>query len=155
MSSENKKVLLEVKGLKKFFPAERALFARVKHFVHAVDDVSFDIIEGESLGLVGESGCGKTTTGRMIVRLEDPTAGTIKIYDKPVNDYERMKYHSIVQMIFQDPYESLNPRMTIFDIVAEPLNIHNIGTLEEREAKVMELLQKVVFVYYLNLTKKD
>ncbi|MGB4751805.1 MAG: ABC transporter ATP-binding protein [Fervidobacterium sp.] len=143
MSSENKKVLLEVKGLKKFFPAERALFARVKHFVHAVDDVSFDIIEGESLGLVGESGCGKTTTGRMIVRLEDPTAGTIKIYDKPVNDYERMKYHSIVQMIFQDPYESLNPRMTIFDIVAEPLNIHNIGTLEEREAKVMELLQKV------------
>ncbi|MEN3042822.1 MAG: ABC transporter ATP-binding protein [Fervidobacterium sp.] len=142
MSSENK-VLLEVKNLKKFFPAERALFSKVKHFVHAVDDVSFEIKQGESLGLVGESGCGKTTTGRMVVRLESPTDGTIEVLGKSVEDYDRMEYHSMVQMIFQDPYESLNPRMTIFDIIAEPLNIHNVGTLEEREEKVAQLLQEV------------
>uniref|UniRef100_A0A7C4CF52 ABC transporter ATP-binding protein n=1 Tax=Fervidobacterium thailandense TaxID=1008305 RepID=A0A7C4CF52_9BACT len=145
MSLENKgkKTLLEVKNLKKYFPAERALFARAKHFVHAVDDVSFELIEGESLGLVGESGCGKTTTGRMIVRLETPTDGIIKVYEKNINEYNRMEYHSMVQMIFQDPYESLNPRMTIFDIIAEPLNIHNVGTLEEREERVMKLLSEV------------
>ncbi|WP_448384978.1 ATP-binding cassette domain-containing protein, partial [Fervidobacterium sp.] len=143
MRSENKNVLLEIKNLKKYFPAERALFSRAKHFVHAVDDVSFEILEGESLGLVGESGCGKTTTGRMVVRLETPTDGTIKVLGKNIDEYERMEYHAMVQMIFQDPYESLNPRMTIFDIIAEPLNIHNVGTLEDREEKVSQLLQEV------------
>jgi len=143
MRLENKNVLLEIKNLKKYFPAERALFSRAKHFVHAVDDVSFEILEGESLGLVGESGCGKTTTGRMVVRLETPTDGTIKVLGKNIDEYERMEYHAMVQMIFQDPYESLNPRMTIFDIIAEPLNIHNVGTLEDREEKVSQLLQEV------------
>ncbi|MGB9615349.1 MAG: ATP-binding cassette domain-containing protein, partial [Fervidobacterium sp.] len=98
MSSENK-IILEVKNLKKLFPAERALFSKVKHFVHAVDDVTFEIKQGESLGLVGESGCGKTTTGRMVVRLETPTDGTIKVLGKPVEEYNRMEYHSMVQMI--------------------------------------------------------
>lgn len=142
MNSENK-ILLEVQNLKKFFAAERALFSKAKHFVHAVDDITFKVIEGESIGLVGESGCGKTTTGRMIARLESPTDGNIKVLGKPIDEYERMEYHRMVQMIFQDPYESLNPRMTIFDIIAEPLNIHNVGTLEERENKVSQLLQEV------------
>lgn len=143
MSSGNREVLLEIKSLKKYFPAERALFARAKHFVHAVDDVSFELIEGESLGLVGESGCGKTTTGRLVTRLEIPTSGSIRVLGKPIHEYNRMEYHAMVQMIFQDPYESLNPRMTIFDIIAEPLHIHNVGTLEEREDKVMKLLAEV------------
>ncbi len=138
--------ILEVKNLKKYFPADRGLFGRVKHFVHAVDDVTFEIKHGESLGLVGESGCGKTTTGKVIVALEVPTDGEIILDGIGIEEYAVdgfKEYHRKVQMIFQDPYESLNPRMTIFDIIAEPLNIHGIGNLKEREEKVAELLQEV------------
>ncbi|QTA37588.1 ABC transporter ATP-binding protein [Thermosipho ferrireducens] len=137
-------IILKVKSLKKFFAADRGLFMKVKHFVHAVDDVSFEIIRGKSLGLVGESGCGKTTTGKVIVGLEAPTEGEIFIDGKEIHEYtSKLEYHRKVQMIFQDPYESLNPRMTIFDIISEPLNIHNIGNLQEREEKVKNLLQEV------------
>lgn len=136
--------ILKIENLKKYFAADRGLFSRVKHYVHAVDDVSFEIKRGKSLGLVGESGCGKTTTGKVIVGLEKPTDGKVYIDGKEISEYEsKLEYHKKVQMIFQDPYESLNPRMTIFDIIAEPLNIHNIGNLKEREEKVLKLLQDV------------
>jgi len=142
----NGEYILEVKQLKKYFPADRGLFGRIRHFVHAVDDVSFEIKHGESLGLVGESGCGKTTTGKVIVRLEEPTSGELFLDGESIESYvgpRKKEYHRKVQMIFQDPYESLNPRMTIFDIVAEPLNIHGIGNLKEREDRVADLLQEV------------
>ncbi|ABR30427.1 peptide ABC transporter ATPase [Thermosipho melanesiensis] len=144
LSSKATDIILKVDGLKKFFAADRGLFSKVKHFVHAVDDVSFEIKRGKSLGLVGESGCGKTTTGKVIVGLEKPTAGNVFIEGKEIYRFpSKLEYHKKVQMIFQDPYESLNPRMTIFDIIAEPLNIHNIGNLKEREEKVLKLLQDV------------
>ncbi len=138
--------LISVRNLKKYFDAESRLFRRTELFVHAVDGVSFDIEEGSSLGLVGESGCGKTTTGRIIVKLEKPTAGKIFLKRENVTDIDRAKqfaYHKKVQMIFQDPYEALNPRMTIFDIVAEPLNIHGIGDREDREERVAKTLHEV------------
>ncbi len=198
MSNE---LILKIENLRKLFPAERKLFGKVKLFVHAVDGVSYEIRKGESLALVGESGCGKTTTGKILVGLYEPTSGRIIIEGKDVTPYlfhhkakvreylkemylERFKQPSEldgdideqmyslykelgendkafinhflkdrgkkiselrrkVQMIFQDPYESLNPRMTIFDIIAEPLNIHNIGTVKEREEKVAQLLVDV------------
>ncbi|ONN26888.1 peptide ABC transporter ATPase [Thermosipho affectus] len=144
LSSNKVDTILKVERLKKFFPADRGLFSKVHHFVHAVDDVSFEIKRGKSLGLVGESGCGKTTTGKVIVGLEKPTDGKVYIEGKEIHQFSsHLEYHKKVQMIFQDPYESLNPRMTIFDIIAEPLNIYNIGTLKDREEKVEKLLQDV------------
>lgn len=126
------------------------MFSRETRFIHAVDDVSFTIKRGSSLGLVGESGCGKTTTGKLLVKLIDPTSGSIRlgangsqvdlaaIKGKDVQQFRRK-----VQMIFQDPYESMNPRLTIFDTVAEPLTVQNIGTLAEREELVADMLALV------------
>ena len=198
-------LILRIENLRKLFPAERRVFRKVRLFVHAVDGVSYEIKKGESLALVGESGCGKTTTGKILVGLYEPTSGRVIIEGKDVTPYlfhhkkkaeeylremylKRFEdpnfdpsslktdvdremyelYQSLgksrgafmshfmkdrskkiielrrkVQMIFQDPYESLNPRMTIFDIVAEPLNIHNIGSLKEREERVAQLLADV------------
>jgi len=197
--------VLKIEGLRKLFPAHRRIFGRIRHFVHAVDDISVEIKRKESLALVGESGCGKTTTGKVLVGLEEPTDGRIIVEQEDVTpllydseslarryvertyverfskmtDEELERLSGIdriyaerflklsknapkflaefldnrreriwqlrrrVQMIFQDPYESLNPRMTIFDIVSEPLNIHDIGNLKEREDRVAEMLASV------------
>ena len=142
--------LVQVESLRKLFPISKGMFRKATDFVHAVDDVSFAIRPGESLGLVGESGCGKTTTGRMLVKLLDATDGTIEMshngtrFDIAHIEKDEMKdFRGKVQMIFQDPYESMNPRRTVFDTVAEPLAVQGIGKPNEREERVAELLTRV------------
>ncbi len=140
-------VLLEVKNLKTWFPVKGGLFGRVQRHVKAVDDVSFVVHKGETLGLVGESGCGKTTLGRTILRLQKATSGDV-IYNgvnlMDLNKEAMRKMRSRMQIIFQDPYSSLNPRMTIGDIITEPMAIHKIGeNKKDRFARAQELMQKV------------
>ena len=140
--------LVEVQHLQQFFPAGG--FGKNKRYVKAVDDVNFYIYRGETLGLVGESGCGKTTTGRTLLRLYEPTDGTI-IYDgKVIFDKEKkiaenmLPYRKKMQIVFQDPYASLDPRMTVGDIVGEPIDIHNLtSSKQERYDRIIDLLQKV------------
>jgi len=149
MVAEN--TLVRVAGLKKHFPVGGGIFRRASSHIYAVDDVNFAIQKGKSLGLVGESGCGKTTTGKMLVRLHDPTGGHIYLNDTELGqvDLAEVKgaqlktFRRRVQMIFQDPYESLNPRRTIFDTVVEPLAVQGIGDLVEREERVSNLLELV------------
>ncbi len=150
MKQENgKEVLVQVKDLKKHFPIRRGIFIqRQVGAVRAVDGVSFDIYRGETLGLVGESGCGKSTTGRTMLQLYRPTSGSVLFKGKDLTQLKgaqlrRERRH--MQMIFQDPYASLNPRMTVGKIVEEPLEIHNIGTPKERKERVAELLNLVGF----------
>jgi peptide/nickel transport system ATP-binding protein len=143
-------VLLEVKNLKKYFPIQKGVFRRTVGNVRSVDGVSFYIHQGETLGLVGESGCGKTTTGRLILRAMPPTDGQVfyryndemveltKVQRKDMKPYRRE-----MQIIFQDPYSSLNPRMTVMDIVAEPLKIHGVSSGDELKTRVRELLELV------------
>src|SRR6185369_12075200 len=122
--------ILEVRHLKVHFPVKHGLFSRAKDFVRAVDDVSFAIAPGETVGLVGESGCGKTTLGRAIVRLIDPTAGHVLFEGEDIawlNGPELRARRKRFQMIFQDPYGSLNPRMTVEDIIGEALDIHRLA----------------------------
>ena len=139
--------LLSVRGLVKHFPVKRGVvFARTAGQVRAVDDVSFDIARGQTLALVGESGCGKSTTGRLILRLMAPTAGSVRfqgqeIADLPEEGMRSMRRH--LQIIFQDPYASLNPRMTIGQTLAEPMAVHGIGDERDRPERVRELLQVV------------
>ena len=140
--------LVEVQHLQQFFPAGG--FGKNKRFVKAVDDVNFYIYRGETLGLVGESGCGKTTTGRTLLRLYEPTDGTIiydgkVIFDKQKKIAENMlPYRKKMQIVFQDPYASLDPRMTVGDIVGEPIDIHNLtSSKQERYDRIIDLLQKV------------
>lgn len=143
--------LVKVEHLKMHFPVGNMFLNRSRSHLHAVDDVSFDIPSGQSLALVGESGCGKTTTGKLLVRLYDPTSGHIYLRsgEGGLADLAGMRggklkqFRRRVQMIFQDPYESLNPRLTIFDAIAEPLVVQGIGTLPEREEKVAHLLEQV------------
>ena len=143
-------ILLEVKGLKKHFPIRKGFFRRVAGYVRAVDGVNFFIREGETLGLVGESGCGKTTTGRTILRAYEPTAGEvwfrtngemINVFQVPKNEMKALRRE--MQIIFQDPFSSLNPRMTVMDIVSEPLRIHGIARGAELKSRVRELLEAV------------
>ena len=147
-----KKNVIEVKNLEKYYEISRGLFSRDKGVVKAVDDISFEIPQGESLGLVGQSGCGKTTTARSLCLLDPKTNGEVKFLNPDsqklesiddLDDEELKKFRRNIQMIFQDPYESLNPRWTIKDIILEPLNIHNIGNLSEREEAVKEILTTV------------
>ncbi|HOU13626.1 MAG TPA: dipeptide ABC transporter ATP-binding protein [Anaerolineae bacterium] len=139
-------VLLHVEGLKKYFPIRRGILQRHVGDVKAVDDVSFDVYRGETLGLVGESGCGKTTTGRTIIRIYEPTAGHVIFKGQDLaalrpNDLREMRRS--MQMIFQDPYASLNPRMSVLQIVGEPLEVYHLANKEERRERVANLLQLV------------
>jgi oligopeptide/dipeptide ABC transporter ATP-binding protein len=138
--------LVEVKNLVKYFPITGGVFSRVVGHVKAVDGVSFTIKKGETLGLVGESGCGKTTMGRAVLRLVEPTSGQVFFEGQDILplDKERMrKLRREMQIIFQDPYASLNPRMTVGDIVGEPLEIHGVATGPAKEQRVRELLDVV------------
>lgn len=138
--------LLEVKNLKKFFPIKGGIFGKTVARVHAVDDVSFTMKHGETLGLVGESGCGKSTLGRTVLRLYEPTAGGIQFDGQDLLGLSpsdlRAKRRDL-QIIFQDPFSSLNPRMTVGSILAEPFIIHKLGTKKEIEGKVKDLLNVV------------
>ena len=147
----DEQIVLQVNHLKKYYPIERGFLRRNQGVVKAVDDVSFAIRQGETVSLVGESGCGKTTTSRCVVRAVDPTSGEI-LYRTPegtVVDLATMTQSQIrplrrgLQMVFQDPFSSLNPRMTIYEIISEPLRVHNIGNRSEREDRVADLLRRV------------
>ena len=151
LSPDVDRPLLRVEGLRKHFPAGNSRFRRNERFIHAVDDVNFTLGRGESLGLVGESGCGKTTTGKMLVRLVDPTDGHV-IFDDGTGEAtdiatlrgkELKGFRRHAQMIFQDPYESMNPRRTIFDTIAEPLQVQQVGSLVDRIDRVVEMLALV------------
>ena len=144
--------LIEVKNLVKHFEVSGGLFSRNKRIIKAVDGIDFEIKAGESLGLVGQSGCGKTTTARSLCLLDPKTSGDVNFYNSEsqkmesideIDDEGLRQFRRNMQMIFQDPYESLNPRWTIKDIIKEPLDIHNIGDLKDREEAVIEILKTV------------
>jgi oligopeptide/dipeptide ABC transporter ATP-binding protein len=144
-------MLMEVKNLKKYFPASTGFFGQVTQYVKAVDDISFQIFKGETLGLVGESGCGKTTIGRMLVNLMDPTSGEIYFEGRNLSKLskkEQREYCKSIQIIFQDPYASLNPRMTVGDIIAEPLKVNKLASGAELEKRVLQLLNYVGLASY-------
>lgn len=134
--------LIEVKDLKQYFPIKTGLFKSLP--LKAVDGVSFAIRPGETLGLVGESGCGKTTVGRSLLRLYKPTAGEVLFDGKKVDEKSIHEMRKEMQMVFQDPYSSLNPRMTVEDIIGEPLDVHKLyASKEERREKILELMKTV------------
>ena len=138
--------LLEVKHLKKHFPIKGGVFSKIIGYVYAVDDIKFTLEKGETLGLVGESGCGKSTTGRTILRLIEPTDGAIYFEGQDITNLDKSAMRALrreMQIIFQDPYASLNPRMTVGSIIGEPLEIHKIAKGSEKEERVASLLQKV------------
>ncbi len=144
--SNQKEALVSVHNLKKHFPIYRGVLRRQVGAVRAVDGVTFEVFKGETLGLVGESGCGKSTTGRTILQLLGPTAGEVFFQDKKLTSLSRgdlRRARRDMQMIFQDPYASLNPRMTVGAIISEPLEIHGIGNARDRRERVEELLRIV------------
>ncbi|MCB9443967.1 MAG: dipeptide ABC transporter ATP-binding protein [Ardenticatenaceae bacterium] len=145
-SKPQREVLLKVHNLKKHFPIRRGVFRRQVGSVFAVDGISFDIYKGETLGLVGESGCGKSTAGRTILQLFEPTDGEVYWQNQNLTELKKeelRKARRHMQMIFQDPYASLNPRMTVGNIISEPLRIQNIGNAASRKERVEELLSLV------------
>jgi oligopeptide transport system ATP-binding protein len=138
--------LVEIRGLKKYFPVQRGIFRRSFAYIKAVDQVDLHIRKGETLGLVGESGCGKSTLGRLILMLEEPTEGVISFEGKEIHQFKGTGLRYLrreMQVIFQDPYSSLNPRKTVGKIIEEPLLIHGIGNASERDVQVQQLLQVV------------
>jgi peptide/nickel transport system ATP-binding protein len=151
MAESNPTPLLRVRDLRKYFVQRGGVFKQHKHYLHAVDNVSFDIAHGETLGLVGESGCGKSTLGKTLLRLYEPDAGELFFYGNgfdgknictlPKNEMRALRQR--MQMVFQDPYDSLNSRHTVGNIIEEPLLVHNIGSTHERRERVRALLQQV------------
>ncbi|MBU2531912.1 MAG: dipeptide ABC transporter ATP-binding protein [Alphaproteobacteria bacterium] len=144
--SSGKPPVLEVVDLKKHFPVKKGLFQTTVGYVYAVDGVSFTVNEGETLGLVGESGCGKSTVGRTLMRLIEPTDGTIRLDGRDVTKLPKSQlrpYRREMQIIFQDPFSSLDPRMTAGNIVGEPLAVHSMGTADERREMVADLFEHV------------
>ena len=138
--------LIEVTDLKKHFPIRKGVLQRTVGNVHAVDGVSFAIEEGETLGLVGESGCGKTTVGRTVLRLVEPTSGSIKVRGQEIGGLTKTEMRPLrrqMQIVFQDPFSSLNPRIRVKDIVGEPLKVHGVGNASEREDRVAALFKRV------------
>ena len=145
-NNRNGSPILQVKGLKKYFPSRSGVFAHVSVWVKPVDDVTFDVKEGETFGLVGESGCGKTTVGRTILRLMEPTAGEAIFEGRNLFELDKKTLRTTrrrIQIIFQDPYSSLNPRMTVGSIVGEPLKVHGLAKGKELDEKVGKLLDRV------------
>lgn len=139
MSSE---YLIEVEDLKQYFPIKTGFFKTKP--LKAVDGVSFNIRQGETLGLVGESGCGKTTVGRSLLRLYEPTSGTVRFNGEAITEKNMPEYRKHMQMVFQDPYSSLNPRMTVEDIIGEPLDVHKMySNKKERRERILELMELV------------
>jgi oligopeptide transport system ATP-binding protein len=146
LSTNGNQALVEVKHVKKYFPIKKGVLQHEVARVHAVDDVSFSVQAGETLGLVGESGCGKSTLGRTIVRLLEPTAGEITFEGRRIEDLSSRQLRPLrrqMQMVFQDPYASLNPRKRVGTIISDPMKIHKLGDAKERKARTEELLETV------------
>ena len=146
MSENGKQALIQVRNLVKYFPVMGGLFKRPVAEVKAVDDVSFEVYPGETLGLVGESGCGKTTVSKTMIRLEEPTAGEVIFDGQDVfaaNRGELKQLRRNMQIVFQDPYSSLDPRLPVGESIAEGLRVHNIGTPQERFERVLDVLHTV------------
>jgi len=151
MTTELGETLLDVKNLQVYFPLTAGIWRRTVGHVRAVDDISFELAEGETLSLVGESGCGKTTTGRAIMRAVEPTGGEVtfrmpdgrQLLSTPEDDSNRKELRQEMQIMFQDPFASLNPRMTVFDIVADPMRVNRLASGRELEDRVSEMLRLV------------
>lgn len=144
--SDEKKILLETKDLSKYFAGKKGIFNRHPAVVKAVDHINLSVKEGETLGLVGESGCGKSTLGRTILRLIPMSEGQVLYRGEDIAVYDRKQMwemRQIMQMIFQDPYSCLNPRMTVYDLVSAPLDVYHIGSEAEKKEKVISILQDV------------
>jgi oligopeptide transport system ATP-binding protein len=146
MKEVSNEIILKAVNIKKYFPIKKGLLLKTVGQVKAVDDVTLEVRQGETLGLVGESGCGKSTLGRTLIRLYEPTSGNIEFEGKnflKVNGKDLRTLRKDIQMIFQDPYASLDPRMTVGQIIQQPFNIHGVGKSREREKRVKELLELV------------
>lgn len=147
-----KEVILKIENLKKYFPVKNSsLFSKEKKYVKAVDDVSFEVYKGETLGIVGESGCGKSTTGKLIMHLLNPTSGDVIFKGNKVSKNEIKKMRENIQMVFQDPYASLDPRQIVYKIIEEPMIVYGIKDKEERKKRVSELLKEVGLQEYHGL----